>query len=108
MQASQNTCSSQPRYQRLDVTDPDQAHMDPSKLKDRITTEQASSDQRQPLSTNRSNMSGHRLDREGDLEEEPDMDEDEGAGTRGKMGAGAEAGRQTGAYDYSSKDYDDL
>ncbi|KAL4767719.1 hypothetical protein BDW60DRAFT_211710 [Aspergillus nidulans var. acristatus] len=86
MQPSQNTRSSKARYQRLDVADPDQADMDPSSLKERITIEQddssASAPQtrgglnfshRQPRSTNRSNAFGGRMNREGDLEEEPDQ-----------------------------------
>ncbi|KAL4982497.1 hypothetical protein BDW68DRAFT_182480 [Aspergillus falconensis] len=113
MQPSQNTRSSKPRYQRLDVTDPDQADMDPSSLQDRITTEQVGNNQRQPKSTNRPNVSGQRMNREGDLEEDPGMDEDEDVHEDAEMGARAGAGAGTGAgqkgvYDFGSKDYDDL
>jgi hypothetical protein len=94
--------------------------MDPSSLKERITIEQddssASAPQtrgglnfshRQTRSTNRSNVFGGRMNREGDLEEEPGMDEEDENENTG-MGTGAGEGRERGDYDFASEDFDDL
>ncbi|RDW93664.1 uncharacterized protein DSM5745_00986 [Aspergillus mulundensis] len=106
-----------PGYQALDVSDANEAGMDASNLQDRITSQGASGAPRRGFEESRGHLQvpgqtrpgaleGETINREGDLEEEVDLDED--AYRAFRAGAGGGSGGQKGEYDAASKEYDDL